>query len=58
VNGPYTPFTSPWRREVAERSEAGGGDREASKTHPTPTLTAFASTLPLQGRVFERVVGV
>src|SRR3954466_14137517 len=25
-----------------------------SKEHPTPTLTAFASTLPLQGRVKER----
>ena len=42
-----TSFTSPWRGEVAERSEAGGGG-DASETSPHPG--AFGATLPLQGR--------
>ena len=46
-------FTSPWRGEVAERSEAGGGESRSDAV--TPPRRGFAApTLPLQGRVFER----
>ena len=56
MTGPHTPFTSPWRAEVAERSEAGGGEsRSELFTLPRRSLS-FASTLPHQGRVSERVV--
>jgi hypothetical protein len=59
-------FTSPWRGEVAERSEAGGGESRSNAF--TPPRPAFGRpTLPLQslppggprqrrdpvGRVFE-----
>ena len=47
--------TSPWRGEVASRSEAGGGDAQASEDHPTPA--AAPPTRPLQGRVESGVLG-
>jgi hypothetical protein len=46
-------LTSPWRGEVAERSEAGGGESRSDIF--TPPRRGFAApTLPLQGRVSER----
>ena len=50
--------TLPWRGRVGEheRSDCEPGWGETSQGHPTPTLTSFAPTLPLQGRVkAERV---
>ncbi len=56
---PRTLFTSPWRGEVGERSELGGGEcciaspllRIAVSPHPDALR---ASTLPLQGRMGAR----
>jgi hypothetical protein len=53
VTEPHTPFTSPCRGEVAQRSEAGG-DESRSDTFTPPRRGFAASTLPLQGRVSER----
>jgi len=36
---------------MREAYASRGGVKFFCKAHPTPTLTAFASTLPLQGRV-------
>jgi len=41
---------SPWRGEVTEQSEAGGGDESVDEGPPHP-VALRASTLPLQGRV-------
>jgi hypothetical protein len=46
----HTRFTSPWKGEVGERSELGGGDLSSSPFTP-PRLAFGQSTLPLQGRV-------
>ena len=39
---------------MREAYASRGGVKFFCKAHPTPTLTAFASTLPLQGRVKRR----
>ena len=44
----YPPLEGEGRR--APKVRAGVGWRLSEKNHPTPTLTTFASTLPLQGR--------
>ncbi len=47
---PHTLFTSPWRGEVGERSEPGGGGLRCATYSPHPDMLRM-STLPLQGRV-------